>query len=170
MTRVWLAFLIVQCAVGASHSEWSAYGGAGGQKYSELAQITPTNVSKLSVAWSFRTGDAYQPKHGRSTAFEATPLYVDQTVFVATPLGRVFALDPTSGQVRWSYDAKVNRDAGFGDFATRGLSTWMPPTGHRRIYLATIDARLIALDAATGKPCLDFGDNGAVDLRNGLRI
>jgi quinoprotein glucose dehydrogenase len=170
MLRVWLALFFVQCGIGASFSEWSSYGGPGGQKYSELAQITAANVSKLNVAWTFRTGDAYQPKGGRSTAFEATPLYVDQTLFVATPLGHVFALDPTAGQVRWSYDAKVNRDAGFGDFATRGLSTWVPPNGHRRLYLATIDARLIALDAASGKPCPDFGDNGTVDLRNGLRI
>jgi quinoprotein glucose dehydrogenase len=170
MTRVWLFFVIAASLVGAPENEWATYGGPGGQKYSPLAQITPENVSKLTVAWSFHTGDAYQPKNGRSTAFEATPLYVDQTLFVASALGRVFALDPVTGRQRWSYDAKVNRDAGFGDFATRGVSTWVPARGKRRIYIATVDARLIALDAATGKPCLDFGDNGAVDLKNGLRI
>ena len=170
VTRVWLAFLLVPCAVTASGSEWPAYGGDEGQKYSDLAQITTANVSNLSVAWSFRTNDFYQPKHGRSTAFEATSLYVDQTLFVATPLGQVFALDPTTGKMRWSYYAKVNRDAGFGDFATRGVSTGKPSDGRRRIYVATIDARLIAIDAATGKPFPEFGDNGVVDLRNGLRI
>src|SRR5690242_7081625 len=170
MARLWLLLLIVPYTTGASASDWPVYGGADGQKYSDLAQITPTNVSKLTVAWSFHTGDAYQPKHSRSAAFEDTPLYVAGTMFVATPLGHVFALNPATGQVRWSYDAKVNRDAGFGDFATRGLSTWVVPGGQRRLYFATVDARLIALDAATGKPCADFGDNGTIDLRNGLRI
>lgn len=170
MTRLLPALLIAASMLGAADGDWPVYGGPGGQKYSALNQITTENVGNLEPAWSFHTGDAYQPKRGRSAAFEDTPLYIDKTLFVATPLGRVFALSPTTGAVRWTYDAKVNRDAGFGDFATRGLSTWVAPDGRRRIYLASIDARLIALDAATGKPCADFGDNGAVDLRIGLRI
>jgi quinoprotein glucose dehydrogenase len=163
--------LLSQSFLLAANGDWPVYGGdAGGQKYSSLDQITSRNVTKLSVAWTLRTGDAYQPAHDRATAFEATPIYVDATLFLATPLGRVLAVDPVTGKVRWSYDAKVNRDAGYGDFANRGVSTWKPPDGPRRIYVATIDARLIALDAASGKPCPDFGDNGQIDLRSGLRI
>ena len=128
------------------------------------------NVHTLKVAWTFRTGDAYQPKDSRPTAFEATPLYVDGTLYLSTPLGRILALDPVTGQQRWAYDAKIDKDAGYGDFASRGVSTWKSPAGQRRIFLATIDARLIAVDAATGKPCADFGENGVVDLRRGLRI
>ena len=75
-----------------------------------------------------------------------------------------------TGRQRWAYDAKIDKDAGYGDFASRGVSTWKSPAGQRRIFLATIDAHLIAVDAATGKPCADFGDNGVVDLRRGLRI
>jgi quinoprotein glucose dehydrogenase len=82
----------------------------------------------------------------------------------------VIALDPVSGKERWSYDPHVDRDKGYGDNANRGVSTWKSPDGQRRIFIATIDARLIAVDAATGKPCLDFGDNGIVDLRHRLRI
>jgi quinoprotein glucose dehydrogenase len=82
----------------------------------------------------------------------------------------VIALDPVTGRQRWTYDGKVPRDAGFGDFANRGVSTWKPAHGPRRIYIATLDARLIALDAGTGKPFGDFGDNGVVNLRNRLRI
>jgi quinoprotein glucose dehydrogenase len=173
LLRLWLVLTVVlvgRSAFSASGPDWPVYGGEDGQKYSPLAQITPRNVSQLTIAWSFHTGDAYQPKHGRSAAFEDTPLYIDQTLFVATPLGHVYALNPTTGQVRWSYDTKVNRDAGFGDFATRGLSTWVGPEGRRRLYFATVDARLIALDATTGKPCADFGDNGVIDLRHGLRV
>ncbi|MBV9613702.1 MAG: pyrroloquinoline quinone-dependent dehydrogenase, partial [Acidobacteriaceae bacterium] len=114
---------------------------------------------------------AYAPPSGsKPTQFEATPLYIDGTLYLSTPLGRVIALDPVTGTSRWSYDPHIDKDKGYGDYANRGVSTWVSPDGHRRIYDATIDARLIALDAVSGKPIVDFGDNGIVDLRNGLRI
>jgi quinoprotein glucose dehydrogenase len=151
--------------------EWPAWGNdPGGQRFSPLTAIDRGNVHTLKVAWTFRTGDAYQPKDSRPTAFEATPIYVDGTLYLSTPLGRILALDPITGQQRWAYDAKIDKDAGYGDFASRGVSTWKSPAGQRRIFLATIDAHLIAVDAATGKPCADFGANGVVDLRRGLRI
>ena len=68
---------------------------------------TGKNVASLRIAWTFRTGDAYQPPRGRPTAFEATPLYVDGTLYLSTPLGRVIALDPVTGRQRWVFDAKV---------------------------------------------------------------
>jgi quinoprotein glucose dehydrogenase len=154
-----------------AQAEWSSYGrDPGGQRFSPLAGINRGNVAKLRVVWTYRTGDAYQPKRSRPTAFEATPLYVDGTLYVSTPLGRVIALDPATGKQRWSYDGKVDRDGGYGDFANRGVSTWKPPSGERRIFIATVDARLVALNAADGKPIAGFGDNGIVNLRNGLRI
>jgi Glucose dehydrogenase len=121
-------------------------------------------------SWTFHTGDAYEPKDGRPTAFEATPLYIDGVLYFSTPLGRIIALDPVTGKQSWSYDPKVPKDKGYGDFANRGVASWKAPGGQRRIFVATIDARLIAVDAAGGKPCSDFGDNGVVDLRKGLRI
>ena len=152
-------------------TDWPAWGhDAGGQRFSPLTEVDRGNVQSLKVAWTFHTGDAYQPKDSRPTAFEATPIYVDGTLYLPSPLGRVFALDPVTGAQRWVYDAKIDKDAGYGDYASRGVSTWKSPAGQRRIYLATIDARLIALDAATGKPCADFGENGVIDLRRGLRI
>ena len=151
--------------------DWPTYGhDPGGQRFSPLAIINRQNVPSLRVAWTYRTGDVYQPKSGRPTAFEATPLYVDGVLYVATPLGRAIALDPITGRELWSYDGKVPKDAGYGDYATRGVSYWKPPSGNPRIFLATIDARLIGLDAATGKPIAEFGDNGVINLRNGLRI
>ncbi len=160
------AFLLVSFA-GHSDDEWPAYGhDPGGQRYSALSAINRGNVASLHVAWTWRSGDGYQPEHGRPTAFEATPLYVNGVLYLATPLGHVVALDPETGKPRWSYDAKVPRDKGYGDFASRGVSIWK----QSRIFVATIDARLIALDAATGKLAAGFGDNGVVNLRNGLRI
>ena len=155
---------------GAQDGDWFAYGrDPGGERFSPLDAIRPENVASLQVAWTFRTGDAYQPKTGRPTAFEATPLHIDGTLYLGTPLGRVIALDPVSGQQKWAFDGDVPRDRGYGDFASRGVSAWRRGA-EQRIFVATIDARLIALDAKTGQPIREFGDAGIVDLRKGLRI
>jgi quinoprotein glucose dehydrogenase len=151
--------------------EWPVYGGdPGGRRFSPLTAIHRDNVQSLKIAWTCRTGDAYQPRSGRPTAFEATPIYVDGRLYIATPLGRIIAIDPVDGRELWSYDGKAPKDQGYGDFANRGVSIWKAPSGQLRVFIATVDARLIAVDAATGKPCSDFGDNGTVNLRNGLRI
>lgn len=173
MRMLWLVPLLLFTLLRANETanDWPVYGGdAGGKRFSTLRQITRDNVRTLELAWVYHTGDAYQPKHGRSTAFEATPLYIDGTLYLSTPLGRAIALDPVTGKEKWSFRAKLDRDAGYGDFASRGVATWKPQGGARRIYLATVDARLIALDASTGKLCPDFGDNGQINLRQGLRI
>ena len=154
----------------ARQGDWPIYGrDPGGERFSPLDAIRRENVASLQVAWTFRTGDAYQPKDGRPTAFEATPLHVDGTLYLSTPVGRVIALDPVTGQQRWAFDARPPRDEGYGDFASRGVSTWQRGD-ERRIFVATIDARLIALDTKSGKPIAGFGDQGTVDLRKGLRI
>jgi quinoprotein glucose dehydrogenase len=167
------ALVVLGCAgllAAAQDGDWTAYGrDAGGERFSPLDAIRRENVASLQVAWTFRTGDAYTPKQGRPTAFEATPLHVDGTLYLSTPVGRVLALDPVTGQQRWAFDAKSPRDMGYGDFASRGVSTWQRGS-ERRIFVATIDARLIALDAATGRPVPGFGEAGIVDLRKGLRI
>jgi len=163
--------LLSVAAYAQTGEDWPAWGhDPGGQRFSPLSMIDRGNVRSLKVAWTFHTGDAYQPKSSKPTAFEATPIYVDGTLYLSTPLGRVIALDPVTGQQRWAYDPKIDKDAGYGDYASRGVATWKSPAGQRRIFVATIDAHLIALDAATGKPCADFGENGVVDLRRGLRI
>jgi quinoprotein glucose dehydrogenase len=154
----------------AQPSDWTAYGrDAGGERFSPLEGIRRENVASLEVAWTFRTGDAHVPKVGRPTAHEATPLHIDDTLFLNTPLGRVIALDPVTGNERWAFDSKTPRDKGWGDYASRGVAAWRRGND-RRIFVATIDARLIALDAATGKPVASFGEEGTVDLRTGLRI
>jgi quinoprotein glucose dehydrogenase len=159
----------------ASPGEWSAYGrDAFGARFSPLTEINRDNVSKLSLAWTYRTGDASVATR-QTPKFEATPLMVDGTLYLSTPLGRVIALDPEKGTVRWTYDAGVDRNGNWGDFANRGVSTWVDARTaattpcHRRIYLGAIDARIVALDAKTGAPCRDFGNAGTIDLRRGLR-
>jgi quinoprotein glucose dehydrogenase len=159
-------------------SDWPAYGlDRGGARHSPLTQIGPRNVGRLEVAWTFHTGEAgVTVRHGRPPALEATPLVVDGTMYVATPLGRAIALDPATGRERWRYDPAVDPERGYGDFASRGVAYWRDPRAAAgtpcasRIFLATIDARLVALDAAGGRPCAGFGEQGLVDLRRGLRV
>ena len=91
-------------------------------------------------------------------------------MYLTTSLGRVVALDPVTGKEKWSYDSKVPKDTGYGDFANRGVSAWTRSKTGLKLFLATIDARLISIDAATGKATQGFGDNGIVNLRAGLRI
>ena len=172
-----LAALAAAATLHAQSGDWPAYGNdPGASRWSPLAQVDRANVHRLRVAWTYRTGDV--ATHGGAqvqASFEATPLYVDGTLFLDTPFGRVIALDPEHGTPRWTYDPHVDVTKGYGDFTSRGVSTWLDaarPVGapcRRRIFVATIDARLIALDAATGAPCTDFGMAGTVDLRAGVR-
>jgi quinoprotein glucose dehydrogenase len=160
----------------AQVADWPAYGrDPGGSRFSPSAQITTANVSRLTVAWTFRTGEMGDAWHTDApTAFEATPILVDGTLYVSTPLGRVFALDPATGDQRWMFDPRIDRGVGYGDFTNRGVSTWLDSAAapgapcRRRIFVAPIDGRLIALDAATGAPCPAFGARGTVDLRRDL--
>jgi quinoprotein glucose dehydrogenase len=171
------AFMLVVLAAAQAHAqsqqstEWPAYGGdAAGHRYSALDQISAANVGNLKPAWVYRTGDLLR-RYGR---FEATPILVDGTLYVSSPLGRVSALDPQTGAERWTYDPMVDLHGSYGDFANRGVSTWLDAAAaagspcRRRIYIGTVDARLIALDGVTGRPCDDFGSHGMVDLTHDL--
>ncbi len=160
----------LRAAVNAT--EWPAYGGdAGGSRYAPIAQINRRNVAQLREAWRFNTGEL----EAGDRSFEATPILIDGTLYLSTPLGKIFALDPVTGTTKWRYDAAVPVRSGFGDFTSRGVSAWFDSAAarnapcRRRIIVATTDARLIALDARTGMPCSAFGDKGTVSLREELR-
>jgi len=157
--------------------EWPTYGNdAGGTRYSPLAQIDRGNVARLRVAWTYRTGEIGGVSPWGFIAFEATPLMVDDTLFLITPYNLVIALDPETGMERWRFDANVDRTQRFAIVTSRGVATWLDSDARvdrgcrRRIFFGTIDARLIALDAATGTPCVGFGRNGQVDLTAGIGV
>ncbi|HKU87682.1 MAG TPA: pyrroloquinoline quinone-dependent dehydrogenase [Casimicrobiaceae bacterium] len=157
-------------------AEWAHYGGdAGGRRYSPLTQIDRRNVARLEVAWEYRTGDVSDGQDGRPwSAFEATPIVVDGVMYLSTPFSRVIALDAQTGMQIWRFDPRADLRAPPDGLVNRGVSLWIDADraqGDRcrtRIFVATIDARLIALDAATGTPCSDFGERGQVDLARGI--
>ena len=157
--------------------EWPSYGGGVlGARHAPIADIDTLSVRRLALAWTYHTGELGPDSRTRNKrSLEVTPIVVAGTMYVITPLARIVALDPATGRERWRYDARLDRGIGFGDHTSRGVSAWLDssrPEGtpcRRRIIAATIDARLLALDAPTGRPCEDFGDRGVVDLRAGLR-
>ena len=158
-------------------SGWSAYGGdAGGTRYSPLTQITPANVSRLKVAWTFRTGELGQGvKDWSRSAFEATPILYDGTLYLTTSSTDVVAVNAVTGRLRWRHDSASRKDLHYSDGVSRGVSLWVDEASprdavcHARIYAPTLDGRLLALDASTGKACADFGERGAVNLLQDVR-
>lgn len=162
---------------GDANVEWPAYGGdQGGMRYASPSQINTENVGKLKVRWTYHTGEL-EHYHGTEAAgkaaFEATPIMVDGLLYFSTPSGRVIALDAATGAEKWQYDPKVDLKRGYSEITSRGVSTWPGPdvtatVEPRRIFVATIDGRLIALNGATGKPIPAFGKNGTIDLRKGM--
>ena len=151
---------------------WPTYGNdAGGTRYSVAAQIDRNNVDKLKVAWTYRTGALEQSKRLiRKAAFEATPILVDGKLFLSTPYNHVIALDPGTGAKLWEYDPGVNLERNYSEVSSRGVSAWRDGNANAgggcrlRIFMGTLDARLIALDGETGKLCGEFGASGTVDL------
>ena len=160
--------------------DWPAYGrDAGGTRYSPLSQINRGNVGRLKPAWTYRTGaEEVKASSSNNAAFEATPILVDGLLYLTTPYNRVIALDPARGREQWTYDPQVPLDRRYSELTSRGVSAWPAADDRsanrvkaaRRIFLATIDARLIALDAATGQPISSFGENGQVDLTREVRV
>ena len=154
--------------------EWPVFGGdQAGTKYSTLTQINRDNVKNLKLAWEWKPGEKpLEQFHTFPGVFEVTPLMIDGTLYLSTPYNRVIALDPTTGKERWSYDPKAYEDGqvpnGTG-FVHRGVAFWRDGTNHRGRILMNSRSHLIELDAETGKPVGAFGDNGVVNLLQGLR-
>ncbi len=158
-------------------ADWRAYGRTqGGLRYSPLAQITPANAARLKVAWTFRTGDAQGLNDPTETTFEVTPIKVGDSLYLCSQHQRLFALDPATGRLKWSFDPKVKDNPTFQHLTCRGVSyhedAGAAPGADcpRRIFLPVNDGRLYALDADTGRLCQGFGDHGVIDLEQGLGI
>lgn len=169
-------FLVMCCLAPLSFSApadvlaWQHYGGtAEGTKYSPLDQITTENVRRLEQAWVYQTGEGPKPRK-----FQTTPILVDDLLIGCGPAGVVFALDPTSGKEKWTYDPEYKPSAyGAVNMNCRGVSAWTDKNAApnvqcgTRVLYGTNDLRVIALDAPTGQPCADFGKSGVVTVDAG---
>jgi len=145
-------------------------GDQGASHYSPLDQITPANVHQLQVAWEWRPNEKDLPQFGtRPGAFQASPIVVDNVMYVSTMYYGVAALDPATGKELWRYDSKAYEDGqppnGTG-YVHRGIVAWKD--GDRLRIFLNARYRLIQLDAKTGTPVSTFGTNGIVDLSEGL--
>ena len=152
-------------------SDWPAYGGTdSARRYSPLGQITPDNVDGLERAWTFHTGDLPEDNFGAET----TPIKIGDSLYLCSGMNIMFALDPVTGRQRWRYDPQVSEEWIPYTAACRGVAYYAVPGADpntlcaTRIIEGTLDGRIIAVDARTGRPCPGFGANGHVDMKVGM--
>ncbi len=176
-------YLAPASTTGDTQTWYTFNGDLEAQKYATSTQITPENVDKLTVAWQLHTGDVsqgngaseYRTGHLESgvqaTVWSATPLFVNDTLYVSTPFYRIFAVDPGSGQVKWTFDPHAELKAPTQpDLKNRGAAYWQAAnpipgqTCQKIVYVGTMEGKLWAVDADTGKACAGFGKNGSVDI------
>jgi len=149
-------------------SDWTAYGNdQGGTRFSPLTQITPQNVDKLEVVWEADTGPVGP---GPEPSLEVTPISVGDALYLCNAYNAVISLDAETGRERWRYN--MTRDGPPSGKPCRGVSYFRVPQANglcsERILAASQTPELFALDAATGKPCPDFGVEGRVALKDGM--
>jgi len=162
---------------------WYTFNGdLGAQKFATSSQITPDNVSQLKPAWQMHTGDFSQGaavgegqaghEHGiPATVWSATPLFVNDTIYVSTPFYRILAVEPDTGKLKWAFDPHAKLEAVTQpDLKSRGAAYWQaaePAAGQpcqKIVYTGTMQGKLWAIDADTGRVCGGFGKDGAVDV------
>jgi len=151
---VLLYFCLAASLFARQGNDWPVYGGsAGSTHYSTLAQINRSNVKNLQVAWTFDSGE--------QGGLQTNPIVVDGVLYGITPTQKIFALDAASGKLLWKFDSGVK-----GTQPDRGLAYWSE--GHDKRILVGVMNFVYALDASTGKSIASFGQNGRIDLREGL--
>lgn len=174
-----LCIVLIVAPVSSVSAQWDHYGGdLGGTRFAPTSQITPGNIQKLELAWQFRSGDAANGDDyfGRDSSMKSTPILMHDKLIFSTGFNRVFALNPASGEQLWVFDPEVDFSRNYSEmFTSRGVSTWRDDEAGQdescasRVYLGTLDARLIAIDANNGNRCVGFGVRGEIDLSKGIR-
>ncbi len=170
--------LPILVSISSEAADWPSYGGDNGsQKYSTLDQINASNVNRLESTWVWESVDnatvadnvANDNAGAAPAGYKATPIVVGTTMYIPTSFGRIAALDAASGDEKWIFDTRAweaGRPTNLG-YNTRGVAYW-EADGEQRIFFATNDSKLWSIDAETGEPDTDFGNNGRIDLSLGL--
>ncbi len=159
------AFILLQCSSNkdTDYSKWTNYGGTkDASRYSSLEQITPENVNQLQVAWEYHSGDATE-----RSQIQCQPIIIDSILYATTPKLNLVALHVETGKEIWRFDpfdvlGGENSWAG----TNRGVTYFKEGDMQRILFCA--GSYLMSVDALTGKPDLNFGDQGKVDLQVGL--
>lgn len=178
LTLIYIAALSPITIAQKKTIEWPNYGGdPGGMRHAAIQQVNTQNVHQLTRAWIYNTNEL-QHYEGTSlhekSAFEATPIMVAGSLYFSTPTSRVIALDAVTGKEKWTYDPGIDLKTDYSEVTSRGVSCWPQANNPaasatpQRIFVATLDGRLIALDIANGRPISTFGNNGSVNLREGF--
>ncbi len=171
-----LAITLIGSIAGAEG--WQHYGSSlKGDRYATPSSITPTSVEHLAAAWTYRTGDTSNGSEfdGNRSNFKATPVLIQDKLVFSTGFNRVIALEPATGKEIWVFDPDVDFSRSYSEmFTSRGVAVWVGVEDdsdqcRTRVFVGTFDARLIAVDANTGEPCVDFGRKGQIDLSAGIR-
>jgi quinoprotein glucose dehydrogenase len=145
-----------QSAEPQSSQEWRVYGGnSENTHYSPLKQINKSNIKQLEVAWSFDTGE--------TGGLQTSPIEVAGVLYGISPTQKVFALDAATGKLKWKFDSGI-----VGTQPDRGLSYWASPDNKDRRIIVGVMNFVYELDAETGQPVPTFGNQGRIDLREGL--
>ncbi|HEX6978742.1 MAG TPA: membrane-bound PQQ-dependent dehydrogenase, glucose/quinate/shikimate family [Alphaproteobacteria bacterium] len=157
----------------ADVGSWPYYGnGPGADRFAPQAQITPDNVAQLQLAWTNRSGDSADEaeiRHEREFHSESTPIKIGNTLYSCFPHSVVQAIDATTGETKWRFDPQATRE-GNPYLVCRGVAYYevQDETCPHRIYAPIFDARVVALNAETGKPCTGFAKNGYIDLTENM--
>jgi len=147
--------------------EWHHFAGdKGSAKYSALDQIDASNVNNLEETWTWNVDEAEMQTGQPSRPLRVTPLMIEGRLYIITTLGVVASLDPGTGKTLWTYDPQVYKAPmpTHGGFGHRGLEYWADGDD-KRLIIVNGAFQLIALNAFTGKPISDFGENGIVDIK-----
>jgi len=145
------------------YKEWNTFlGDKASTQYSSLQQINRSNVQQLEIAWTFSTGDLID---GIRTEIQANPIIVGDILYSTSPLKKVFALKADTGELLWMFDPFEGQEPAARG-VNRGVAYWSGNGEERILYVA--GARLYSIDAKTGEPDPEFGDNGSLDFGTGL--
>lgn len=155
-----------------SDTAWSDWGATpAGTRYSDADSITPQNAKRLKRAWTYSTGEVTRRSEAMlaNSSAETTPILAAGSLVTCTPFGRVVALNPATGEEKWAFDANIDDSFTIpNQYMCRGVVQWQDPLAtagehcaHRILY-ATVDLRLLSIDAYDGQRCEGFGDQGEV--------
>ncbi|KAA9035949.1 PQQ-binding-like beta-propeller repeat protein [Ginsengibacter hankyongi] len=177
LTALFIIFAVsfsCERSIKQSYKNWSVYGGTkDAMHYSSLIEVDTSNVGELQVAWEYHTGDA---DTGSSTQIQCNPIIVNGVLYALSPKMKLFALDAATGKENWVFNPEVLNRIDTNAPAKlpltflntgRGVSYWTDGKDDKRVFY-TAGYYLICLNANTGKIITTFGENGHIDLHDGL--